>query len=119
MAQTVSQPRPAAIAAVLAKASTWTAARRKSDGREFWIIQGNRPGAVYYADATACTCPDARERGRVCKHSLAIQKRQQPSVQKRRANYRDVFGVCDVTSCDEDRETGERFCGRHVLTDAF
>lgn len=72
MAQTVSQPRPAAVAAVLARSHKWTAARRKSDGRSFFYVPGDTLGAMYMADATGCTCPDARERQRVCKHSLAV-----------------------------------------------
>src|SRR3954470_7994541 len=73
MASPVSQPRPAAVAAVLARSSTWTSARRKSDGRPFFIVQGNCPGATYYTDSSICTCPDARERQRLCKHSLAVR----------------------------------------------
>jgi hypothetical protein len=115
---TTSVPRPAAVAAVLAQASTWTHATRKSDGREFWIIQGNRPGAVYYADAAACTCPDARSRARVCKHSLAVtqfQSRQRPPF----AHLAQLTGGCEVTGCPNDREPHERFCLKHVTVDAF
>jgi hypothetical protein len=69
---TQTVPRPAAVAAVLARASTWTHGRRKADGREFYIVPGSQAGTVYYADPTCCTCPDARNRGRLCKHSLAV-----------------------------------------------
>lgn len=73
-------PRPAAVASVLARASQWTHGSRKSDGREFYFIPGSLAGTVYMADAVACTCPDANQRQRVCKHSLAVaafQARQQ------------------------------------------
>jgi len=102
MAQTVSQPRPAAIAAVLAKASTWTHGTRKVDGREFWIIAGSLPGTVYYADATNCTCPSAQNRAGVCKHSEAIRQHQAPPAQPARRTYADLYPVCSVSGCDED-----------------
>jgi hypothetical protein len=75
---TVTVPRPGAVAAVLAQSARWTHGTRRSDGREFWFIPGSKPGAVYMADPTDCTCPDARERGRTCKHSLAVAQETQP-----------------------------------------
>ncbi len=38
---------------LLADPSRWTSARRKSDGRRFWIVRGR--SGTYYCDATACT----------------------------------------------------------------
>ena len=35
------------------------------------------------------------------------------------AKYKEVFGVCDVEGCDEDRARGEIYCDKHVLVDAF
>lgn len=100
----VSPPRPAAVAAVLAKASSWTHGRRKSDGRELWFIPGSRPGVVYMADARNCTCPDANERQRRCKHSLAVeqfQARRQPAPKPVSA-YQRLYPLCDVPGCRED-----------------
>jgi hypothetical protein len=90
-------PRPAAVAAVLARASQWTHARRKSDGRPFWFVPGNTPGAVYMADPTNCTCPSAQNRPGPCKHSLAVaayqQRRARPAPTPR-ARYEDLFEAC-------------------------
>jgi SWIM zinc finger len=72
----LTTPRPAAVADVLARSSRWVRGTRKSDGRPFFVIPSSRGSTVYYADRSACTCPDARERGRICKHSLAVQQFQ-------------------------------------------
>jgi len=58
---------------LLADPTRWTSARRKADGRRFWIIQGRTN--VYYADAMNCTCPSARHRG-LCRHMLAGTMRE-------------------------------------------
>jgi len=75
MAQTVS-PIDDRVAAVVATAPSWTHGRRLSDKREFWIVPGSKAGTAYYADATDCTCPCARNaRTRiVCKHSQAVAR---------------------------------------------
>lgn len=85
MARTVSQPRPAAVAAVLATAPTWVSARRKSDGKPFFFVPGSKPGAVYMTAEDGCTCPAARNAadGR-CKHQEAVRQHKarhhQPSA---------------------------------------
>jgi hypothetical protein len=109
-----SAPRPAAIAAVLANASKWTHATRKSDGREFWIISGSRPGVVYYTDSRNCTCPDANERQRVCKHSLAVAKhlasKAAPSAPKPAfKSYADLMPACG-NGCGDLVERKGAFC---------
>jgi hypothetical protein len=110
---TVTAPRPAAIAAVLAKASQWTHGTRKSDGREFYFVPGSKPDAVYMADASDCTCPDARERGRVCKHSLAVaqyraSREPQPAPPpKPRPSYADLFPACAAGCGDLVERKGE------------
>ena len=75
MAQAVSQPRPAAVAAVLNKAHTWVSARRKVDGTAFFYIQGTA-GAVYMTSTIGCTCPAAQHYSGPCKHQLAVQQRE-------------------------------------------
>ncbi len=62
------------VAAVVQTAPSWTHGTRKSDGREFFIIPASKGAGVYYADATDCSCPCARNaRTRiVCKHSQAV-----------------------------------------------
>ena len=64
------------VAAVLVTAPSWTHGRRKSDGRQFWIVPGSKAGQVYFADARDCTCPAARLSAVKipCKHSLAIRQ---------------------------------------------
>ena len=58
MAATIVAPTPAMQAGaeqLLSDPSRWTHARRKADGREFWIVRGR--SGVYYTSAGACTCP--------------------------------------------------------------
>jgi len=64
------------VAAVVQTAPSWTHGRRRADGREFFIIPASKGAGVYYADATDCTCPCARNaRTRiVCKHSQAVAR---------------------------------------------
>ena len=76
MATTIATPTPSMQAGadqLLSDPTRWIAARRKSDGRRFWIIRG-RSGA-YYTDATACTCPSARHRG-ICSHQVAATMKE-------------------------------------------
>src|SRR5688572_5916507 len=70
-APTASQQ--AAAEQLLADPSRWTSARRKADGRQFWIVAG-RTG-TYYTSADASTCRGFRERG-ICSHSLAAAMRE-------------------------------------------
>lgn len=102
MAQTVSQPRPAAIAAVLAQSATWTSARRKSDGKSFFYIQGSTAGAVYMTAEDGCTCPAARNsRTGICKHQVAVERFRErqattaaASAPKARKSYADLMPGC-------------------------
>jgi hypothetical protein len=76
MATTVSQPRPAAVQAVLNRSHQWVSARRKIDGQPFYIIAGHVGGAVYYTSDQACTCPSAQNRSGPCKHVAAVRAHQ-------------------------------------------
>lgn len=101
MALSVSQPRPAAVAAVLAQRSRWTAARRKSDGKPFFFVPGSTVGAVYMTAVDGCTCP-AAQKGRTgdCKHQEAVRQHQarqtaQPApvaAPRRKKTYAELFG---------------------------
>jgi len=102
MAQVVSQPRPAAVAAVLARSSQWTSARRKSDGRPFYFVPSTTSDAVYMADSTGCTCPSAQNRAGVCKHSAAVAQRQAAPSPAPTKSYADLYPACSVNGCDED-----------------
>ncbi len=76
MAQAIVQPTPSMQAGaeqLLSEPARWTHARRKRDGREFWIVRG-RTG-TYYTAADACTCPGFARRG-ICSHSLAATMRE-------------------------------------------
>src|SRR3954451_113445 len=73
MTPTVSPPvRPAAILACLNGAAGWTRGRCNSDGLPFFAIPSSTGEHIYYTTSTNCTCPDANQRQRVCKHSLAV-----------------------------------------------
>jgi hypothetical protein len=83
MAQTVSQPRPAAVAAVLAKRNQWTHATRKSDGKSFYFVPSCTAGTVYQTAVDGCTCPAARNsRTGDCKHQAAVRQATKPAVPK-------------------------------------
>lgn len=110
-----------------------------SNGRGVYVVR---------ADGRGCSCP-AYLKGcySICSHMLAAKEAanrdalaewlstgEQPSISdeskpvarpkpvsetKVRPTYRDIFGVCDQTTCDGDRVKDERYCSRHVLVDAF
>jgi hypothetical protein len=111
MAQTVSQPRPAAIAAVLAQSTKWAHATRKADGREFYIVPGSTAGTAYYVDATACTCPAARNsKTGVCKHSLAVARfraQKAAPVAPKRLSYAELMPACSNGCGDLVEKVGE------------
>lgn len=100
----MTTPSTARIAAVLATAPTWTAARRKSDGRPFFIIAGSN-GATYYTDSQACTCPAAQRFSGPCKHSMAVAQylaaKAQPAPKSRRT-YAELNPMCAEDGCDDD-----------------
>lgn len=101
MTTQVSQAR---IAAVLATAPTWTAARRKSDGKSFFYVPGSN-GAVYMTAADGCTCPAAQRFSGPCKHSKAVAQylaaKAQPAPKPRRT-YAELNPMCAEDGCDDD-----------------
>jgi len=100
MATTVLQPRPAAIAAVLARSAAWTHARRKSDGRPFFFVPSTTSDAVYMTDPTGCTCPAVQRFSGPCKHSRAVAEYLARRAPKK--SYADLYPACSVNGCDED-----------------
>ncbi len=73
---TIATPTPSMQAGaeqLLADPTRWTSARRKADGRRFWIVRGR--SGTYYTDGMACTCPSGRHRG-CCSHQLAAIMRE-------------------------------------------
>ena len=76
MATAIVQPTPAMQAGaeqLLAEPARWTHARRKRDGKPFFIVRG-RTG-TYYTAPDACTCPGWQRR-HLCSHSLAATMRE-------------------------------------------
>ncbi len=76
MSTTLAEPTPsmqAGAAVLLEDPSRWTHARRKADGREFWIVKGRTN--TYYVRPDACTCPGWQRR-HLCSHSLAATMRE-------------------------------------------
>lgn len=101
----MTTPSQARIAAVLATAPKWIAARRKSDGKRFFYIPGSTPGAVYMTAADGCTCPAAQRFSGPCKHSLAVQQheaRQTAQTQPSRRSATTLAPKCGEASCDDD-----------------
>ena len=110
MAQVVSQPRPAAIAAVLARSHQWTSARRKSDGRPFYFVPSTTSDAVYMTATDGCTCPAAQRFSGPCKHSVAVaqylarraQKSDAALLEQLKADQRDHAKVLCLTGWERD-----------------
>lgn len=109
-------PKPEAVAAVLANASKWVSARRKSDGRPFFFVQGSK-GETYMADAQACTCPAARRYSGPCKHSVAIREHQSRQQAAKTAaqpapatasTWKPCLRNCGALVSPEQRQ--QRFC---------
>ncbi len=83
MATMLAEPTPsmqAGAAVLLEDPSRWTHARRKADGRAFWIVVG-RTG-TYYTTSDACTCPGWQRR-HLCSHSLAATMREAREAARR------------------------------------
>jgi hypothetical protein len=109
----------------------WTHARRKSDGKPFYLIPGSTPGAVYYTAEDGCTCPSAQHsRTGTCKHQLAVsehQRSQRPTPSpKPRVSYEDLFPACpcgDIAEhkdglcdrCASAREYSQRMAARRAI----
>ncbi len=62
----------AAAEQLVASPERWTAARRKRDGKPFFIVRGRT--ATYYTASGACTCRGFAARG-CCSHELAATMR--------------------------------------------
>ena len=75
---TMTEPTPSMQAGAemfLAEPARWTHARRRSDGKEFWIVRG-RTSTYYTArGGDGCTCKGYCRRG-ICSHSLAATMRE-------------------------------------------
>ncbi len=119
--------RDARAAALVDQVPTWPRHTLKvawgsfEAGTTFRRATGSN-GDRYLVNAVACECPDYQQAGNVCKHVRAVvafEARELAPAPKARPTYNDVFGACDVASCDEDRERGERYCSRHVVVSAF
>ena len=67
-----ADPRSCKALALLEGAEQWLKIRRKSDGVKFYVIPGSA-GHVYWTNCGACSCPDAQQRGSVCKHITAVK----------------------------------------------
>lgn len=115
---------------LLASANKWARGRRNRDGMEFFLFASSRTLAdgtpimnMVRTDGIACTCPGHRHRD-ICAHVVAVREyneRQARALTANRARprYTDLFGVCEVRGCDDDRERGELFCVAHRLNDIF
>src|SRR4051794_40771049 len=70
----IAPTRPAAVQACLHGSDRWIRGHRHSDGLPFFAIPSSTGERIYYTTSTNCTCPDANQRQRVCKHSLAVEQ---------------------------------------------
>jgi hypothetical protein len=110
MTGTVTQSMEATARMLLDDPTRRTAARRKADGRRFWILRG-RTG-TYYVDAAGneCTCPSARRRG-ACGHQLAASlKAEAAPLPRYPERPTDPFGYCDCGAIVEKRPGRRAVC---------
>lgn len=125
--------RDAAAARLVADVPTWPLFTLRQPhgsfpaGTVFRRVPSERdPKVRYLANNLTCQCPDYQRAGMVCKHVRAILRYEESLTApkpirpaKPLKTYEDIFGICADTFCGEDRLIGERFCGRHLLVDAF
>ena len=105
MALAIVAPTPskqAGAAGLLEDPSRWTHARRKADGREFWIVTG-RTG-VYFTRHDACTCKGFCRRG-ICSHSLAATMREARGAARQAHRFE-----CAARGCHEATERAGSLC---------
>ena len=110
MAQAIVAPTPSMQAGaeqLLSEPARWTHARRKADGREFWIVTG-RTGVYYTArGGDACTCKGWQRR-HLCSHSLAATMREAQAAAEQAPDFACVARACGELT--EERGTLCRGC---------
>jgi hypothetical protein len=72
LSSTAHDPRTARALELAAGAGAWLRMTDR-EGRRFYGIRSSDGRHVYYTRQDGCTCPDARHRGGVCKHQLAVR----------------------------------------------
>lgn len=109
-AQTIALP--ARVAKVLENVNTWTAGRRKADGKRFYFIPSCTSDAVYMTAVDACTCPAAQNsRTGDCKHQEAVRQHS-VTVRVIRPRYASLFPECTTDGCYEIAEGKDGLCDR-------
>lgn len=99
---------------IVAPLTTWTAGRRKRDGKRFYFIPGSKPGLVYMTSVDGCTCPAAQNsRTGDCKHQAEVRRVMAPApIRPVRARFEDLFPECKTDGCRDISETHDGFCDR-------
>ena len=107
MNATIAEPTPSMQAGadvLLEDPTRWTHARRKSDGREFWIVRG-RTSTYYTArGGDACTCPGWQRR-HLCSHSPTATMREARQAARRAHRF-----TCTTSGCHEATEIAGALC---------
>ena len=139
---TTQTPTPSQIEKAkvqLSRRARWALVRNKTTGVEFIVVPSFDRQRAYYVrkDGAGCSCKAYQEYGyAVCSHMLSVRManeqdalaaarepsqpdKPQDDDQSPVDRYRELIGVCAVTTCDEDRVKGGRYCSRHALVDAF
>jgi hypothetical protein len=73
----------------------------------------------YRVNAVTCSCDDYRRFGHICKHVRAVVMADEQSAPKPRPAYADLFPSCAEPGCENDPESGERYCREHWVLDIF
>lgn len=103
-----------ATTGIVADPKTWTAGRRKRDGKRFYFIPGQKPGVVYMTALDGCTCPAAQNsRDGSCKHQSAVRRVMAPEpVRIHRARFDDLYPPCKTPGCHDIGEGADQLCNR-------
>jgi hypothetical protein len=113
---------------LLSRSHKWARGYDKQTGIQFVTFASSRMGKdgrpVFYRtriDGQGCTCEGAR-RYPICSHQLACRldadRAREAAARKPVSRYALLAG-CSARNCDNDRESGERFCSTHATVSAF
>lgn len=99
---------------IVADPKTWTAGRRKRDGKRFFFVPGQKPGVVYMTAVDGCTCPSAQNsHDGGCKHQAAVRRVMQPEpIRIHRARFEDLYPACRTDGCHDIGEGADQLCNR-------
>jgi hypothetical protein len=127
---TATASQYASAASHLDRQADWRVYR--FDGVRYVVLVSGCSGKRYSvrADAVACSCPWYEKTLSQCSHMLSVylqatleeletEAAYEQQTSKPRPSYSDLFPACAEPGCENDPESGQRFCREHWLADVF